>query len=111
MKDELKKLLEINNKTILELEKESNIYQIQQEQRDNNWEQTKLEITEKIELLKNDIKELSTEIETIHKTIIKLIKNFKNIVKKTELQQLKNKIDSLKFEELATKEDLKFLNV
>ena len=95
-----------NLEQISALEDESENYDKEQNQRDKNWQQTELEIQEKITLLKNELQSLNENLSGLRADFSILTNNFKNWVKNAELKFVKDKIDFIKFEELATQEDL-----
>lgn len=95
-----------NLEQISALEDESENYDKEQNQRDKNWQQTEIEIQEKITLLKNELQSLNENLLGLRADFSILTNNFKNWVKDAELKFIKDKIDFIKFEELATQQDL-----
>jgi hypothetical protein len=105
----IKEIIEISNRNIDEinsLETDYTNYNKKQKERDSNLAETEKEVNGKIILLKSNISNLNEQLRTLRENFSILTKNFNNYVKKTEIDYVKNKLDSIKFEQLATKEDL-----
>ncbi len=96
----------INLKQISGLEKDSKIYGIKQVRRDENLFTNELELDEKFKQLNNEIRSINDDLREMKQTFLVLAKNFKNFVSKDELSTIKDKVNSFKFEELATEDDL-----
>lgn len=95
-----------NQEEISLLETDHATYSIEQGERDKDWVNIEININDKLNLLKSEITSMNEELRKLKENFSILTKNFKNYVKKTEIDYVKVKLDSIKFEELATKQEL-----
>jgi len=104
---EITALANTNTRKTNNLDEDSIRYEKEQDLRDNNLFEMESIIDEKIKFVEEDISFMHEELRKIQQIILILAKNFKNFVKTSEIEFIKGKLDSLKFEELATKSNLK----
>jgi hypothetical protein len=104
---EIQEINNLNFKHIKALERDSSLYMFKQDRRDISWAQTELEIHESIQSLKSNVESIKENLNQINKDFTIIAKNFKTYVKTDELNHVKNKIDSFKFEQLVTEDELK----
>jgi hypothetical protein len=107
---ELTALSTINLRQISALEKDSKLYNLKQMKRDEDLFSAELELDEKFKRLHNETISVNDDLRDIKQLFLVLAKNFKNLVSKDELSTIKDKVNSFKFEELATNDDLNRLN-
>ncbi len=107
---ELTALSKINLRQISALEKDSKLYNLKQMKRDEDLFSAELELDEKFKRLHNETISVNDDLRDIKQLFLVLAKNFKNLVSKDELSTIKDKVNSFKFEELATNDDLNRLN-
>lgn len=103
---EIKMLYSLNIKALSSLEKDSKLYNFKQDRREVILSQTEQEISEGINSLKKNIESINEQLSKIKKEFTLIAKNFKTFVKKDELLHVNNKINSFKFEEYITEEEL-----
>jgi len=103
--EDLNSINDINLKSISNIEKQAELYTLKQDERDRNWDEIKLELSENISFLKEELNTLNNKLSSMNTTFMFLLKNFKNSIKQTDLDFVQAKIDSLHFEELTTERD------
>ena len=104
--EEINKLQQLNLKNISSLEEASKDYNKKQIQRDEDWFNIEVSLDEKMKILNSETKSIKNELRQMKQTFSVLAKNFRNFVKKDEINIMQNRISSMKFEELATEQDL-----
>ncbi len=107
---ELINLSNLNVRQISALGKDSKVYTLKQIRRDEELFNIELDLDEKFKQLNNQIKSMNTDLREMKQIFLILAKNFKNFVSKDELSNIKDKVASFKFEELATEDDLAKIN-
>jgi len=100
--EEIKRLHLLSLSSLSNLEKQAQLYEVKQIQRDAQLEETNMNTNQDINNIKEEINRLKKNIDELKKTFTMLIKNFRNIVKKKELETISKKIDSMNLEFLAT---------
>ncbi len=103
--EELNTLHTFNLKALTNIEKQAQIHDIRQEQRDCQLEESDLAITQDLSLIKQELISLNENLEQLKITFLLIVKNFRNTVKKQELNAMEKKIESIQFEFLATDQE------